>query len=311
MQLQKAKAPSQVDLIRKDWRRNKWVYFMFLPILAYYLIFKYAPMFGIVIAFENYKPALGIMGSKWVGLENIVEFLEGRYAWRTIRNTLLISGYSILFGFPAPIIFALLLNELHNKTYKKLAQTVSYIPHFISMVVVCGLIRLFTNSDGLINAVAALFGKNFGNLLTRAENYRAIYIISSIWQTIGWSSIIYLATLSGVDPTLYEAAAIDGAGRFRRVIHVTLPALVPVIMVQLIMRLGNIMSVGHEKTLLLYNEGIFETADIISTYVYRYGLEGGKYGRGAAVDLFQSIINIIVLTTANWGSRKLTEESLW
>ena len=284
---------------------------MFVPVLAYYLVFKYAPMFGIVIAFENYKPALGILGSKWVGLENIVDFLNGRYAWRTIRNTLLISAYSIAFGFPAPILFALLLNELHNKTFKKIAQTVSYIPHFISMVVVCGLIRLFTNSDGLINMIAGFFGKDYGNLLTRPEYYRAVYVISSIWQTVGWSSIIYLATLSGVDPTLYEAAAIDGAGRFRRVLHITLPALIPVIMVQLIMRLGNIMSVGHEKTLLLYNEGIYETADIISTYVYRYGLEGGKYGRGAAVDLFNSLINIIVLTLANWGSRKLTEESLW
>ncbi len=284
---------------------------MFLPILAYYLIFHYAPMFGVAIAFENYKPALGILRSKWVGLENIQAFLTGRYAWRTIRNTLLISVLSILFGFPAPILFALLLNELRSKGYKKVVQTISYMPHFISMVVVCGLIRLFTNSDGLINQIAGLFGQNYGNLLTKNAYYRPIYIISGIWQTVGWGSIIYLATLSSVDPTLYEAAAIDGAGRFRRVVHVTLPALVPVIMVQLIMRIGHIMSVGYEKTLLLYNSSIYETSDLISTYVYRYGLEGGKDSVGAAVGLFNSIINIIILVAANWGSRKLTEESLW
>jgi len=311
MQQLRIRQRSQRELIRVDWRKNKWVYFLFLPVLAYYLIFRYAPMFGIVIGFQNFKPILGFGRSPWVGIENLVEFLTSHYAGRTIRNTLLISTYSIIFGFPMPIIFALLLNELHSAKYKKVVQTISYMPHFISMVVVCGMIRLFTGADGLINSVARLFGADFGNLLNSNEYYRPIYIISGIWQSVGWSSIIYLATLSSVDPSLYEAAAIDGAGRFRRVIHVTLPALVPIIMVQLIMRLGNLLDVGYEKTLLLYNPAIYENSDIISTYIYRYGLEGGKYGRGAIVGLFNSLINIVILVIANWGSRKLTEESLW
>ncbi len=303
--------PTKRVIIRRDLKRNKWVYCMLIPILVYYLVFKYLPMLGVTMAFQNYKPALGFLKSQWVGFDNFTSFLNSFYAWRTIRNTLLINVYQILFGFPMPIIFALLLNELRSKSYKRLAQTVSYMPHFISLIVVCGLLRIFTGSEGLINVIARLFGQDFGNLLTKAKYFRTIYVASGIWQSMGWGSIIYLATLSSVDPMLYEAAAIDGAGRFRRVLHVTMPALVPIITVQLIMRLGHIMSEGYEKVILLYNEGTFETADIISSYVYRYGLEGGKFGRGAAVDLFNSVVNIIVLTSSNWISRRISEESLW
>lgn len=307
--IRKGQAPRA--LIRRDLKRNKWVYCMLIPILAYYLIFKYLPMFGTVMAFQNYKPALGILRSKWVGLENLSSFLNSHYAWRTIRNTLLINVYQILFGFPMPILFALLLNELRCKPFKRVAQTVSYMPHFVSLIVVCGLLRIFTGSDGLINIIARIFGQDFGNLLSKAKFFRTIYVASGIWQSVGWSSIIYLATLSSVDPAQYEAASIDGAGRFRRIVHVTMPALVPIITVQLIMRLGHIMSEGYEKVILLYNEGTYETADIISSYVYRYGLEGGKFGRGAAVGLFNSLVNIAVLTSSNWISRKISEESLW
>lgn len=307
--IRKGQAPRA--LIRRDLKRNKWVYCMLIPILAYYLIFKYLPMFGTVMAFQNYKPALGILRSKWVGLENLSSFLNSHYAWRTIRNTLLINVYQIIFGFPMPILFALLLNELRCKPFKRVAQTVSYMPHFVSLIVVCGLLRIFTGSDGLINIIARIFGQDFGNLLAKAKFFRTIYVASGIWQSVGWSSIIYLATLSSVDPAQYEAASIDGAGRFRRIVHVTMPALVPIITVQLIMRLGHIMSEGYEKVILLYNEGTYETADIISSYVYRYGLEGGKFGRGAAVGLFNSLVNIAVLTSSNWISRKISEESLW
>lgn len=298
-------------IIKRDLRRNKNVYLMLLPVIAFYLVFKYTPMFGVIISFQDYRPARGILGSKWVGFDNIINFLNGPYAWRVIRNTLLINIYQLVFAFPMPIMFALLLNELRSEKYKKFNQTISYIPHFISLVVVCGIIRIFTRTDGVINNVAGLFGMNYGNLLTKTSNFRSIYIISGIWQTMGWSSIIYLATLSTVDPTLLEASIIDGAGRFRRVWHVTIPALIPIITVQLIMQLGRIMSEGHEKVLLLYNPAIYETSDIISTYVYRYGLEAMNYSIGAAIGLFNAIINIATLILANYMARKVVEESLW
>lgn len=280
-------------------------------IVAYYLIFHYLPMAGVVTAFQNYRPALGFFGSKFVGLKNIQSFLNSIYAFRTIRNTLLINVYDILFGFPCPILLALLFNELRCKPFQKVVQTISYMPHFISLVVVCGILHAFTRTNGVINAIAAMFGKNFGNLLSQAGAFRTIYIASGIWQGMGWGSIIYLATLTGVDPNLHEAAAIDGAGRFRRILHVTFPALVPVITIQLIMKLGHIMSQGHEKIILLYNSLTYETADVISSYVYRRGLEEMNYSLGVAVGLFNSLVNIVILFLANAFSRAVVKESLW
>lgn len=298
-------------VIKKDLHSNKYVYLMLVPVLIFYVVFRYVPMFGVVMAFQDYKPALGIFKSEWVGLENIIGFLTGPYAWRVVRNTLLINIYQLIFAFPCPIVFALLLNELNSRIYKKVVQTISYMPHFISLVVVCGLIRIFTQTNGTINAIASVFRVDFGNLLSRASYFRTIYVVSGIWQSIGWGSIIYIATLSSVDPNLHEAAAIDGAGRFRRIWNVTLPALIPIITVQLIMQLGRIMSEGYEKVILLYNPSIYETADIISSYVYRYGLEGMNYSVGTAIGLFNSIINIIILILANQTARKISEESLW
>lgn len=295
----------------KDLKKNKYVYLMVLPILAYYLVFKYAPMGGIVMAFQKYKPALGIAGSKWVGLDNITSFLTGPYAWRTIRNTLLISVYDIIFGFPCPILLALMFNELRCKPYKKLTQTVSYMPHFISTMVICGLLHNFSKSSGLFNVIGSFFGAERTNLLSEPSAFRTIYVGSGIWQTMGWNSILYLATLSNVDPSLHEAAAIDGAGRLRRIWHVTLPVLVPVITVQLIMKFGKVMSQGYEKIILLYNPLTYETSDIVSSYVYRRGIEEMNFSVGAAVDLFNSLINIVILVSANSISRKVTNESLW
>ena len=295
----------------RDLVKNRIVYLMWIPVLAYYLVFHYAPMGGIVIAFQNYKPFKGITGSQFVGMRWFIDFLTGPYAWRVIRNTLVISMQNIIFGFPMPILLALMINEVKSTKFKKTVQTVSYMPHFVSLIVVCGLLMDFSSSQGLFNAIGTAFGLPRTNYLSNIDTYRTIYVASGIWKQMGWGSIIYLATLSAVDPSLYEAAAIDGANRFRRILHVTLPALVPVIAVQLIMRLGQVMSEGYEKTILIYNESTWEVSDIVSSFVYRRGLLENNYSYGAAVGLFNSLVNVVILTTANSASRALTSESLW
>ncbi len=297
--------------LARNYKEHKVYYWLAVPIIAYYIIFHYLPMFGVVIAFQNYRPAKGLLGSSWVGLKHFKAFFDSIYAGRLIKNTLMINLLLLIFSFPAPIILALLLNEVKAKHFKKTVQTISYMPHFISMVVICGLLVDFCSSTGIITSITTLFGAQRDNLLNRPELFRTIYVSSDIWQSIGWGSIIYLATLSGTDPSLYEAAAIDGAGRFQQVIHVTLPTLVPLIMLQLIMRMGQMMNVGYEKIILLSNGLTYDTADVISSYVYRRGLQTGDFSFGVAVSLFNSACNIVLLVLANTLSGKLTHESMW
>lgn len=287
------------------------VYMMLLPVMIYYVIFHYLPMFGVVIAFQNFKPAKGLTGSKWVGFKHFIDFFDGPYAWRLIRNTLLLSFYQILIGFPAPILLALLFNEMRGNRYKRVCQTLTYAPHFVSLVVVCGLIRTFTSSTGLITSLFVRFGMEKMNLLAQPQYYRTIYVLSGVWQNIGWGSIIYLATLSNVDPSLFEAADLDGANRLQKILHINLPMLIPIIAVQLIMRVGRIMSEGSEKTILLYSAVTYDTSDIISSYVYRTGLEKQSYSPAAAIGLFNSLINMGLVVFANWFSRTYVNESLW
>ena len=287
------------------------VYMMLLPVMIYYVIFHYLPMLGVVIAFQNFKPAKGLTGSKWVGFKHFIDFFDGPYAWRLIRNTLLLSLYQILIGFPAPILLALLFNEMRGKRYKRVCQTLTYVPHFVSLVVVCGLIRTFTSSTGLITSLFVRFGMEKMNLLAQPQYYRTIYVLSGVWQNIGWGSIIYLATLSNVDLSLFEAADLDGANRLQKILHINLPMLIPIIAVQLIMRVGRIMSEGSEKTILLYSAVTYDTSDIISSYVYRTGLEKRSYSPAAAIGLFNSLINMGLVVFANWFSRTYVNESLW
>ncbi len=300
-----------MNRLKKNFVRYRYIYLMLLPVVLYYAVFCYGPMSGIVIAFQNFKPALGVSGSKWVGWKHFVDFLTGPYAWRLIRNTLMINILQIIFAFPVPIIVALLINEINCKGYKKAVQTISYMPHFISLVVMCGLLVNFCRSDGIFNDFLSLFGFERRNLLAEANLFRPIYVLSGIWQEAGWGSIIYLATLSTVDVGLYEAATIDGANRFQRMLHVSFPGLLPIIIVQLIMRVGNILTTGFEKVFLLYSPLTYDTADIISTYIYRQGLELSNYSYGTAVGLFNSVVNLIILVMANYISRRVTEESLW
>ncbi|MCL2832176.1 MAG: ABC transporter permease subunit [Treponema sp.] len=305
------KKPGIIVKLSKDISINKFVYIMFFPVLLFYVVFHYIPMGGIVVAFQDYRPFKGILGSAWIGLGNFIDFLTGPYAWRTIRNTFVINIYQIIFAFPAPIILALLLNEMRAIRFKKVVQTISYMPHFISLVVICGMITDFSTMNGLFNKIIVMFGGKATSLLTRSELFRTIFVASDIWQGIGWGSIIYLATLSGVDMNLYEAAVIDGAGRFRQALHITLPSLIPTITTLLIMRMGRIMSLGFGKIILLYNPLTYETADVVSSFVYRRGLVEQNYGLGAAVGLFNSVINIATLIIANKLSKKITNESLW
>jgi putative aldouronate transport system permease protein len=284
---------------------------MVLPVIAYYVIFHYGPMYGVIIAFKDYAVTEGILASDWVGLKHFYAFFESYYAWRLIRNTILINVLALVWAFPAPIILALLLNEVRNRTFKKLVQTFTYMPHFISLVVIVSIITLFSRSDGLFNDVVALFGGRRTNLLMRPELFRTIFISSGIWQNVGFGSIIYLAALSNIDPELYQAAQIDGAGRLRQTFHITLPGIAPTIIILLILRLGNMLTVGFEKIILLYNPMTYETADVIASFIYRKGLVYADYSYGAAVGLLNAVVNFMLLVTANSISRRVSETSLW
>ena len=296
---------------RDNMRKNWSLYLMVLPVLAFYLIFCYKPMYGAIIAFKQYTPGLGIWKSPWVGLDNFRYFFSNPDFIRILSNTLRISLSLIIFGFPAPIILTLLLNEIGNKQFKRVAQSVSYIPHFISLVVICGLIKTFVADGSIIQQIVhAVDGKD-GSLLNRAEMFLPIYVISNIWQNIGWDSIIYLAAISSIDPQLYEAAQVDGAGRWKRVLHVTIPGLAPTIIIMLILQLGNILSVGYEKIILLYNPLIYDTSDVILSYVYRMGFESMDWSYSTAVGLFNSVVNFVIIILANTISRKVSDTSLW
>ena len=299
--------------LRKDMSENGGAYVLALAVLAYYFLFHYKPMGGLVIAFKNYVSRKGIWGSKWVGMKYFLEFFNSYYFERVLRNTLVISLSSLIFAFPLPILFALSINEVKSKAFKKTVQTISYMPHFISMVVVCSMVRLFTGGDSFIVQIMTLFGyENTGaNLLNNKTMFVPIYVISGIWQNLGWDCIIYLAALTAIDPELYEAARVDGAGRLRQTIHITLPGIVGTIIMLLILRIGSLMSVGHEKIILLYNEMVYETADVISSYVYRRGLVQGDWSFGAAVGLFNSVINFALVITANTLSNKMSGVGLW
>lgn len=284
---------------------------LLLPI-AYYILFKYMPMYGTLIAFKKFSAKKGIWGSTWAGFKNFEKFLSDPYFYKLVRNTLLINLNNLLFAFTSSIIFALLLNEMKHKLYRKVVQTVSYLPHFISTVVVCGLVTNFTRTNGgIINDLIAMLGGERISFLNRAEYFRPIYVISEIWQHMGWDAIIYIAALLSIEPQLYEAASIEGANRFQKMLYVTLPGIAPTITIMLIMRIGHLMSLGYEKVLLLYSGATYETADIISTYVYRRGLLTADFSYGTAIDLFQTVISLILVTSTNWLGKKIGGAGLW
>ena len=297
--------------LARDIKLHKYKYLLVIPVVLYFVIFHYKAMYGVVIAFQRFRATAGIAKSPWVGFENFKRFFRDVYFWRVLRNTFSISFLTLLFSFPAPIILALLLNEVKVSWFKRTVQTITYMPHFIALVVVCGLINTFCQTGGAFNDVIAFFGGERVNLLAQKNYFYPIYILSGIWQSVGWNSIIYLATLAGIDQEQYEAAKIDGAGRIQQMLYITLPGLLPTISMLLVLNLGNILNVGFEKILLLYQPLTYEVADVISTYVYRKGMLDSDYSFSTAIGLFNSLINILFLVSANKISKKMGQSGLF
>lgn len=297
--------------VKKDFSINKSLYLLMLPGLLFYIIFHYIPMYGALIAFKDFSPRLGVAGSEWVGFKHFIYFFTSPSFKDVLINTLKISFSTMVFGFPMPIILALLINELRNARFAKVVQNATYIPHFISMVIICGMIKDFTRDTGIISVILSFFGKEPVSMLNYPQYFLPIYVISGIWQNMGWDSIIYLAALMGIDDSLYEAAAIDGAGKARQVWHVTIPGIAPTIITMLILSVGSILSVGYEKIILLYNDATLEVADVISTYVYRKGLLEQDWSFSTAVNLFNSVVNLMFLLGTNYISRKVNDTALW
>ncbi len=294
--------------------RDRQLYYMLIPFFLWYIIMYYMPLYGIQIAFKNYKPLKGITGSDWVGLKHFIDFFKNPYCWRVIRNTFVINIYKILFTFPLTIVFALLLNELRNKKFKTIVQTASYLPHFISTVIVVGLvISILSPTTGIINILRDVFGSDRVYFLAKPQYFRTIFITMGGWQGIGFGAIIYTSALCSIDASLYDAARIDGAGRFKQFVHVTIPGIMPTIAIMLIMKVGSIMSLGMEAIILLYQPITYETADVISSYVYRVGLESSdpQYSFAAAVGLFEGLVSLVLVLLANRFSKSITETSLF
>ena len=292
--------------------QDRYLWLLALPAVVYYFLFHYLPMYGLLIAFKDFSPFLGILRSPWAGLVWFEQFFTSIHFVRTVRNTLLLNFYGFFFNFTIPIIFALLLNEVHNSLFRRWVQTISYIPHFVSIVVVVGLINaMFNSENGLVNTVMGRLGMEPVPFLILPGWFRPLYIGSDIWQHFGWRAIIYLAALTAIDQEQYDAAWVDGANRWQQLRFITLPGIAPTIIILMILYVGQMMSVGFEKILLMYGPGTYETADVISTFVYRRGIAGGDYSFAAAAGLFNSVINLVLILMVNRMSRQFTGTSLW
>lgn len=300
------------NAIVRAFRKNWQMYLLITPVVIYFIVFHYWPMYGVQIAFKNFIATKGIWGSPWVGFKHFERFFDSYFFWRLIKNTLGISLFELVVGFPIPILLALMLNEVRNSGFRRFVQTVTYAPHFLSTVVVVGMIMMFLSpTSGLVNmAIQALGGEPIF-FMTKPEWFKSIYVLSGVWQQMGWSSIIYLAALAGIDPQLHEAARVDGASRLQRIWHINLPGIRSTIVILLILNVGSLMGVGFEKVFLMQNSLNMAGSDVISTYVYRSGILGAQYSFSAAVGLFNSIVNFILLIIVNRIARKVSQVSLW
>ncbi|KRF04206.1 sugar ABC transporter permease [Paenibacillus sp. Soil766] len=307
--------PAVKNKKRRTWKsisKNWELYLLFAPVLAFFIIFEYLPMYGVQIAFKDFIASKGIWESPWVGLKHFQRFFDSFYFWRLILNTLGIGVYQLVVGFPIPIFLALMINEVRSGAFRRFVQTITYAPHFLSMVVVVGMIMMFLSTEhGLINiGIEALGGKPI-SFMTDPAWFKSVYVLSGVWQHMGWSSIIYLAALAGVDPQLHEAARVDGASRLERIWHINLPYLMPTIIILLILNVGSVLGVGFEKVYLLQNKLNMSSSDVISTHVYQSGIVGAQYSYSAAVGLFNSVVNFVLLISVNRIARKMNETSLW
>lgn len=296
----------------KNIYRDRYLYLLIAPMIVWLILFKYRPLYGLQIAFKDYSLFKGIEGSPWVGLQNFYDFFNGPYFLKTLKNTFILNFMVLIISFPIPIILALLINEIKSNNFKKVVQTATYLPHFISAVVVAGIvINMLGPSSGVINIIIEKLGFEKVYFLTKPEYFRGIFTTMEIWQESGFNSIVFLAALSGIDQELYEAARVDGANKWKQIINVTIPGILPAIMIMLIIKVGNILNLSFEKIILLYQPATYETADVLSTYVYRTGLVDANYSLGAAVGLFEAVIAFVLVFGANRISRKFTETSLW
>lgn len=307
----KSDSTGKIKQFLKPYATQKYLLLMMLPGLLVIFIFHYIPIFGIIISFKDYDPGRGILRSEWVGLKWFILFFKNPFAYRLIRNTLLLAFYGLIFSFPAPIILALLLNEIGSAFYKRFAQSISYLPYFISAVIIVGMLKEFSFTDGIFNRIRALVGLEQVIFFSDSRYFRSLFIGSGIWQNVGWGSILYLAAISGVNTSLYESAIIDGASRWRRMLHVTLPSILPTVSILFILSVGYMLSLDVQKVLLMYSPVIYETADIIGTYVFREGIMGARYSYTAAIGFLMSVVSFIFLYLANRLSKVISEHSLW
>jgi putative aldouronate transport system permease protein len=297
--------------VKKDFKKNKGLYLLILPVIVFYIIFCYGPMMGLSIAFEDYNPAQGLFGGAFVGFKYFKEFFNDYYFLRIIKNTVVISLSTLVFSFPAPIILALMVNEVVNRHFSRAVQTITYMPHFISTVVICGMVLQLTNKTGALTSFLHMFGVPAVTMLNQPNMFVPIYVITGIWQSVGWGSIIYLAALTNIDQELYNAAKVDGAGKFKQLTNVTLPCLMPTIVIMLILDVGKIFSIGYEKIILLYNPLTYETADVITTFVYRKGILEANWSYSTAIGLFNSVVSFALVFITNKLSKKYSGSSLW
>ena len=296
----------------KSLRKNWELYVLISPVVLYFLLFEYWPMYGVQIAFKDFIASQGIWGSPWVGFKHFERFFDSYFFWRLIGNTLGISLYELAVGFPVPILLALMINEVRQKRFQRWVQTITYAPHFLSTVVVVGMVVMFLSpNQGIVNVIIRAFGGDEIAFMTQPEWFKSIYVLSGVWQHMGWSSVIYLAALAGIDPQQHEAARVDGASRLQRIWHINLPGIRPTIVILLILNVGSVMGVGFEKVFLMQNSLNMPASDVISTYVYRSGIIGAQYSFSAAVGLFNSIVSFILLLTVNRIARRMSETSLW
>jgi putative aldouronate transport system permease protein len=293
-------------------RGNYSLYLMYLPAFIYFIIFCYLPIFGIVMAFQQFKPTLGFLHSPFVGLKHFIRFFQDPYMIRVFTNTILLGFYSLIWGFPLPILLALLFNELKNAKFKRVTQTISYMPHFLSLVIVVGIMKeMLGVNDGVINTLIEFLGFSKINFFVEASWFRTIYVVSDLWQGVGWSSIIYLAAIAGINPELYESAVLDGAGRVQQARYITIPSIMPTVVILFIFAIPGLLGSDMQKILLIYTESTYSTADVIGTYVYRQGIEGSSQSYSSAVGLLLSVISLGVLTATNYWAKHVSDTSLW
>jgi putative aldouronate transport system permease protein len=297
-----------IEHLKREWQ----LYVMLLPTILWLLVFLYKPMYGLQIAFKDFSVFRGVAGSPWVGLEHFHTLFGNDQFLRALKNTIILSFYGLIFGFPMPIILALMFNEVLNQTFKKTAQTIVYLPHFISSVIIAGIvITAFSPSAGIVNTVLGWFGYDAVYFLTKPEWFRPIFVGTGIWQEAGFQSIVYLAALAGVSPTLYESAVVDCASRWQMVWKITVPSILPTIIIMLIIRIGNMLEVSFEMIILLYQPATYQTADVVNTFIYRQGIQGGQYDLAAAAGLFNAVVAFVLVMTANTISKRYSRTSLW